>query len=89
MNLYTVKMSSVGNPDFGEDPKKSKSPKINMPCNSLKECSRHCLKYIGMFDLGGGNWNGGQVFQDGIQIARISYNGRIWDMDDKEIKASS
>ena len=85
MNLYTVKMSSVGNPDFGEDPKKPMSVKMKAECQSLKDCSVACLKYIFMFNLGGGNWNGGQVFKDGIQIARASFNGRIWDMDDKEI----
>ena len=84
--MYVVKMSSVGNPDFGEDPKKSLSPKINMPCKSLKECSMHCLKYISMFNLGAGNWTGGQVQVDGCQVARISFNGRVWDMGENEIE---
>lgn len=30
--------------------------------------------------------NGVPVFMDGIQVARISYNGRVWDMQDKELR---
>ena len=30
--------------------------------------------------IGGGNWSGGQVFDDkGEQVAQVSYNGRVWE----------
>lgn len=32
-----------------------------------------------MWDLGGGNWSGGQVYNaEGRVIAEVSYNGRVW-----------
>lgn len=27
----------------------------------------------------------GKVFEGKIQVGRVSYNGRVWDMNDKEI----
>ena len=36
----------------------------------------------GQYDLGGGNWNGGQICEEGRPLARVSYNGRVWDMGD-------
>jgi hypothetical protein len=42
------------------------------------EASRVCREYIERNNLGGGNWDGGQVMQDGMQVAKVSYNGRIW-----------
>lgn len=46
---------------------------------SLEEASKVCQEYIGKYDLGGGNWPGGLVFSNGLKVARISYNGRIWE----------
>lgn len=53
---------------------------------SLGEASQKCMDYIEQYDLGGGNWAGGQVYENGKQIARISYNGRVWDMTGNEIE---
>jgi len=83
--MMTVKLSSCGNPDFRQNPKDSLSPMMIVEVDSLQKASEVCSLYIGKWDLGGGNWNGGQVFAGDRQIARISYNGRIWDMTDKEI----
>lgn len=53
---------------------------------SFKDCSLLCIKYIEYNNLGGSTWRGGDVFDvDGNKIARISYNGRIWDNNDNEI----
>jgi hypothetical protein len=60
-------------------------------CTSLQDASKKCREYIERNELGGGNWIGGAVFfcKDGsvefVQVARVSYNGRIWDMSGKEI----
>ena len=78
MDIYYVKLSSVGNPDFGEDSRKSVSPTEFHRCRSFAECSKECKRYISMWDLGGGNWNGGQIFNSCVQVARVSFNGRIW-----------
>lgn len=49
---------------------------------NLKEASDVCRKYIGYFNLRSGNWLGGQVIDDNNNfIARISYNGRVWDSE--------
>jgi hypothetical protein len=78
-----VKLSSVGNPDFGQNPnqpmygcEKNKTVKIT----SFKEAKEICMKFIKDNDLGGGNWNGGQIMNDeGVIIAHVSYNGRVWE----------
>ncbi len=75
-------MSSCGNPDFGENPSRALSPVVTLSVASFEEASQACQDYIGKYDLGNGNWTGGQIFEQKQQIARVSYNGRVWDMED-------
>lgn len=82
---FTVHLASVGNPDFCQDPTRPLSPTIEKEAVDFAEAVAFCRAYIGEFNLGGGNWTGGQVYRGGHQVARISYNGRVWDMDDSEI----
>lgn len=82
--MITVKLSSCGNPDFRQNPDDSLSPMMVIEVNDLQKASEVCGLYINKWDLGGGNWNGGQVYQDEEEIAHISYNGRIWDSKNKE-----
>jgi len=50
---------------------------------SLKEAIIVCRKYIKNFNLGSGSWDGGRVVDDNFNfVARISFNGRIWDSED-------
>jgi len=84
--MMTVKLSSCGNPDHRQNPNDSLSPEICASVATLEEASERCEAYIAEWNLGGGNWSGGQVYDGKKQIARISYNGRIWDMNDKEIQ---
>lgn len=76
----TVTLRSAGNPDFGQDPEHPVPgvPYLTAEVDSLTEASDVCRQYIDTYELGGGNWTGGAVYQDGRQIAHISYNGRIW-----------
>jgi len=83
-NIYIVNLASVGNPDYRQDPTKSISPEIQRTVNSFREASDACMDYIAEWDLGGGNWTGGQIFKNGIQVAEISYNGRIWKLNKKK-----
>lgn len=46
---------------------------------SIRDASKKCLNYIKRNGLGAGNWTGGQIYQDGKQIAQVSYNGRVWE----------
>lgn len=75
---YTVHMSSVGNPDFGQDSEKPLSPPATAKVRWLMDAKRICAGYIARHDLGGGNWTGGQVFDaTGRHVADIAYNGRL------------
>ena len=90
--MMKLKLASVGNPDFNQDPNQpmwSCEPNKEVEVESFKEASRVCRKFIDDNNLGGGNWHGGQVYVDGNQVASVSYNGRIWDMEGMEIKASN
>ena len=81
----TVKLSSCGNPDFMQIPNDSLSPTIIFEVATLKGARELCMRYINNLNLGGGNWSGGQIYKGKKQIAKVSYNGRVWDMDDEEI----
>lgn len=49
----------------------------------LETASDLCKNFIKEFSLGSSNWIGGRVIDEHSNfIARISYNGRIWDNED-------
>ena len=77
-----VWLSSVGNPDHGQDPSR---PLFGVSqhwqaVDSLGLASAMCRAYIVDNDLGGGNWTGGMVRcrETHEEIATVSYNGRVW-----------
>jgi len=78
-------LKSCGNPDYYQDPDRPISDTMKVNVDTLKMASDICREYILEYDLGGGNWIGGQVTEDNKQIAKISYNGRIWDNKGQEI----
>ncbi|GAG83493.1 unnamed protein product [marine sediment metagenome] len=85
-----VTLASVGNPDFRQDPDfplyGSEANKI-VKVKSFKEASNVCRKFISRNELGSGNWDGGDILDDkGKKIARVSYNGRVWTLDDRPIE---
>ena len=77
-----VILASRGNPDHRQDPSRSVwgcEPDRKVEVESLREASMECRKFIDENELGGGNWYGGQVFDDDDKwIADVSYNGRVW-----------
>ena len=81
--MLLVKLSSCKNPDFKNDPTKNYSEDITV--TSLRQAKDACQRFIADNDLGGGNWAGGQVYENGEPVAWISYNGRVWDTEEKEI----
>jgi len=86
---YRINLESVGNPDFNQNPNKPISPETYTVSGTFLNASLACRKYITYYELGGGNWVGGQVYDglnDDKQVAYVSYNGRVWDMNGKEIK---
>ena len=77
-----VTLKHVSNPDidggYWEQPK-SPAKERRAEVDSFKEASELCQRYIEFNGLGGGNWAGGQIFENGKQIAFVSYNGRVWE----------
>lgn len=78
---YEVVLSAVPNVDYEEDryegsieikPKKKK-------VKSIEEAQSEVRKFIVDNELGGGNFNGGDVYKNGEKIGYVSYNGRFWD----------
>lgn len=84
-----VELSSVGNPDFGQNPNErlwGAEMDRMVEVATFEDASVECLKFISDNDLGSGNWSGGDVFDEhGVIIATVSYNGRVWDMKGDEI----
>ncbi len=81
---YKVLLASVGNPDFGQDSRRSMPgvPRRTLRVASIADASKACRAYIAHYELGGGNWLGGEVSKAGkagAVIAKISYNGRAWE----------
>ena len=70
------------NPDYSfPDPRATvKTVKIRLPIRSFAKASEVCKNFIEKFDLGSGNWTGGQIGNiKGEIIAHVSYNGRVWE----------
>lgn len=62
------------------------APRKTVKIKSFQEASQVCRDYIEERGMGGGNWSGGQILnEDKEQIAYVSYNGRVWDMEGNEI----
>lgn len=78
---YKVLLASVGNPDFGQDSRRSLPgvPRRTLRVASIADASKACRAYIAHYELGGGNWIGGEVKKAGVAVAKISYNGRAWE----------
>ena len=77
----TVTVSHAPNPDivggYWQDTVDSRKAQY-IEVNGINEAIRTCRGYIRLNELGGGNWTGGEVFNNGEYIGRISYNGKFW-----------
>jgi len=79
---FAVVCKSLGNPVYLQNELESVSPENMFSSNTLDEASKICREYILNFNLGGGNWAGGQVYhpKKGL-IANISFNGKVWKLN--------
>lgn len=96
-----VLLSSVGNPDFGQNPNESLygcEHDMEVEVDSFEKASLLCQEFIRRNDLGGGNWSGGLITEGKKKLANVSYNGRVWKIEkgapqysgnNKEIKLDS
>lgn len=75
-----VTLKADPNPDFpvGEWPGHVRIEEKTVGVSSFDEARRVCREFIEENDLGGGNWTGGQIWDDGAPVAYVSYNGRVW-----------
>ena len=77
----TVLLAHAANPDIRSGGYWADIPPFKkklVPVSSLEEASRVCCEFNDKYGLGGGNWTGGEVRENGKVIAQISYNGRCW-----------
>ena len=77
---FTVTLASTGNPDFGQTSGRSLPGvrKTKASVQTMAQASIACRAFITEHQLGGGNWAGGAISENGTVIANVSYNGRIW-----------
>ena len=85
---YVMILRSLGNPDFNEDPTEAMSAPRAVKAETLAAMVQAAEDYRDQNALGGGNWVTPVVMENGRAVATISYNGRVWAMDDSEIKLS-
>lgn len=77
-----IKLYGHGNPDYQQYSKVAPTKRVKV--FNLTEAKRVCQEYIDMFQLGAGNFEC-KVFIGKKQVGEISYNLRIWDMNEREI----
>lgn len=84
--MYVI-LTAHGNVDHGQDPNKQIAVKDIELIFTFAGASKACKDYIKENNLGAGNWSGGRIYDHagGKQIAYVSYNGRVWDMNNNEI----
>lgn len=78
---YSLFLRAVPNLDFAPE---THQATVDVPgrwilVDSIADARKKALDFIRAWDLGGGNWSGGELARDGKVFARVSYNGRIWD----------
>lgn len=75
--MYTMRLRSVGNPDFRQYAPISEPETVTG--STLAEMRAHAERYIKFWDLGGGNWTSPVVKQGKKVIGHFSYNLRFWE----------
>jgi hypothetical protein len=55
------------------------------PVASLEDASNIVSEYIEYHELAASTFLGGTIMNNDKEVARVSYNGRVWDLDDNEI----
>ena len=88
MSILTLKIEVCGNPDKGQDP--NQPPFGVERFHEIKaariEIIRILMEELQLENnLGGGNWKEAVLYRDDEKIGRVSWNGRVWDEQNKEI----
>jgi len=83
-----VELGAEPNPNHSlrshEGTVKIKTHKVKI--KTLAEAQNKVRAFIEENDLGSGNFTGGDLFSHGKKIGRVSYNGRLWTLNDEPMK---
>lgn len=80
---FHARFKSVGNPDHAQYTAISDPQKVEG--DTMRGIVNAAMRYILDWNLGGGNWPPTYIYRGHKKVAKISYNGRVWDMNGKEI----
>ena len=86
-----VELEAIINPDYSRNSHEGsvKIKKHRIKVKSLLDAQDKVLDFIDENDLGGGNFISANIFSNGKKIGRVSYNGRLWDLKEEEMKMMS
>lgn len=77
--MFFVQLAACNNPDYlSAADSLREAPTHRVRVKDLAHAVKVCRQYIEDNDLGAGHWSGGQVFEGGKEVARVSYNLRLW-----------
>ena len=87
-STYEVHLEAVPNRDFDQASHEAnvRVPKLKKSAKSVAEAVSIAKKFIQDNDLGGSNFLPAKLYKNGKQIGFISYNGRVWNNDQSEMK---
>ncbi|MEQ8832236.1 MAG: hypothetical protein RLW87_20680 [Alphaproteobacteria bacterium] len=79
--MPTLIVETVGNPDRGQNPNATHwaAPGFSVEVRDAKQASELFSRWRDTHDVGGGNLARADVMEGETRLARISYNGRIWE----------
>lgn len=85
---YEVHLEAIPNRDFDQSYHEAqvRIPKIKKFAKTIDDAVKITKKFIQDNDLGGGNFLPAKLFENGKEIGFISYNGRVWNNDNSEMK---
>jgi hypothetical protein len=92
--LFVQLSSTIDGSRFEEMSRNAKIEEILKPegtvfveVNSLQQAVKLCREFISRFNLGSSNWLGGLIVDDNFNfIARVSFNGRVWNNTEENWK---
>lgn len=76
--MYRMILRSVGNPDYRQNPNRPISPTEIIEFAAIEEAGPALRSYVERHDLGSGNVPRTAVLEGDREVARVSYNGRVW-----------
>lgn len=80
---YQLLLYSVGNPDFSQFHADGVlSPTVVVSGASMQDLIEAASSFISIYELGGGNCPHFRIFLKNVEVAHVSYNGRVWTPDE-------